>query len=173
MHIQYIMNGISRKTGLLITCMIFIISCTNPHVTYTEVYYVSNETKDTVYLVTEHSVVWDTCALENPQRAYFSSDRLPIAGGKTVRLHPITREYRDHLTNDQINVCPLIGMHSQLIAGQDTIIWNVTYPYMFETDSVWSIYNKVDWETMKDNDLPYTYYHTFRITIENIERSVQ
>lgn len=173
MHILHMMNGISKKTGLLLTCVLFLVACTNPHVTYTEMYFVSNETEDTIYLVTEHPIVWDTCAEENPQRAYFTSDRLPVAGGETVRLHPVTHEFRDQRMNDQINVCPLIGMHSQLVVGADMIVWNVTSPYMFETDSVWSIYNKVDWATVKDNDLPYTYYHTFRITTENIERSVQ
>lgn len=158
---------------MLAFVVILYASCTAPYTTFTDTYYIHNATDNVISLTTEHPVVWDTCAPENPQKVWFDSTTIFLKAGKTIRLHPIVREfkYKSVSVNDRLNVTWLIGTSTRLTAGTDTIVWQVQHNYMFESDSVWSIYNKRDWQTIKDNDLPYTYYHTFEITSEKIERN--
>ncbi len=162
-----------KKGVLYALAVVLCASCIHTHETYTEEYYISNATEDTIRLEISQSVVWDLCASYNPQEVYYDSTCLTIVKGQTVRLHPIVREFRYRQSTSQINVCRLIGTNTKLITKQDTIEWTVKYPHMFNNDSVWSIYNKRDWQTIQDNKKDYTYYHTFIISTDDIERSKQ
>lgn len=171
MRMTPITTGTINTLILLAMSMLFFTACTSHHVTFTDTYYVTNATENEISLITEHSIVWDTCSTENPQRAWFDSTCVLVQAGKTVRLHPVTREFKDKHSEDRLNVTQLIGNLTQLVSDTDTIVWQVKYPHMFTNDSVWSIYNTTDWQTAKDSEMPYMYYHTFVITTEQIERS--
>ena len=164
---------VGRIKSLILLAMgtLCFTACTSPYVTFTDTYFITNSTANEISLLMEHSVVWDTCAGDNPQRAWLDSTCVQIQAGKTIRVHPITREYKDKRGDYRLNVVPLIGSSTQLVSGIDTIGWQVKNPYMFTNDSVWSIYNTADWQTTEETDVPYTYYHTFVITAEQIERS--
>lgn len=164
-------HRISLYIILMILYMSFMTACVSPYETYTEEYYIYNETEDTVRLEMNSPIVWDVCPIQNPQETYYDSSCLPIAGGQIVRLHPVIREFRDSRSESKINVVDIIGTHTLLITTRDTLVWEVKYPYMFESDSLWSIYNKRDWQTVKDNQKSHTFYHTFIISSKNIERS--
>lgn len=171
MRMTHITTGTIKAIILLAMCTFCFTACTSHYVTYTDSYYVTNATESDISLMTECSIVWDTCSTDNPKRVWFDSTCVVVRAGKTIRLHPVTREYKNNQAGDLLNVVPLIGKSTQLISAADTIIWLVKYPYMFTNDSVWSIYNTNDWQTTTDSILPYTYYHTFIINPKHIERS--
>lgn len=159
-----------RQLSALV-CMCLLVSCTS-YVTYTDYYCITNETDTTICLVFTHSVMWDSCANENPQRAWFDKNTIQIETGKTARLHPIRKEYTYTKDTHYWDVTPVAGKSVQLIAWEDTILWQ-TDEKMFESDSIWSFYNTQDWKSEKDSKNPYSSIHTFFITTENIERSKQ
>ena len=167
-------TGINNKLAFLLgICILCMASCTSPYVTFTETYYISNEAEDTVRLLLEHPVVWDNNASENPQIVYYDSCCLTVSQGSTVRLHPVVRESKDCRSGSRINIAQIIGTSVKLVAGKDTIVWSVKNPYMFTSDRIWSIYNTADWQTTDNPQLPYAYDHTFTISTNRIEGSIQ
>ena len=166
-----------RKRMLLcmFACACIWASCGNPYVTVTDSFFIANESDSTIQIVLNQSVVWDTCATcavgDDLTRVWYNSNTMPIKAGGKVRLHPIRKEYTGDIPDRHWNVAPVIGSSTQLIAGMDTIVWQVKNPYMFTSDSVWSIYNTEDWTSEKDSTILHSYYHTFVITTEKIERS--
>lgn len=156
--------------GLIFGCM--FASCGHPYTTYTDTYFVSNQTEEEIRLVLDQAVMWDTCSIVNPQRAWYSTNNIPIAAGKTIRLHPIRREYKHVRAGDVLLISRIIGASAQLIAGNDTIIWKEhRYDYVYGDE--WSIYNDTDWVTTEDKEEPYRYDHTFVIDHQKIERAKQ
>lgn len=164
---------LKSRLDFFLLCLCFLTACSEQSATYTDCYYISNETSGEICLVTECAVVWDTCAPANIQRAWYSSNSIRMSSGQTVRLHPIAREYKLATVGDKMNVVPCLGMSTRLTIENDTVSWQTERPYMFYDDTVWSIYNTRDWTTEKDKEYPYTFHHTFVITQENIERAIQ
>ena len=153
----------------LLSGVCLLTSCIDQYATFTDIYYIHNKTLSEIVLETNHDLVWDTCGTSNPYRVSYNSVR--ISPLQTIRIHPVVRSERYQSGESTPNITPLIGTQNPLIYDSDTIEWEVDYPRMFTNDSVWSIYNTQYWQTVKDSDAPYTFYHTFVITTENMERS--
>lgn len=158
----------------LFACACVFTACVS-YETITDTFYVSNETGSEVSLVLSRSAVWDTCATTDLKRVWFDTNTITISAGKTVRLHPIRREFVSKNANTQWNIVNAVGATVRLVVGGDTISWhaqkNGKRDVMFVADTPWSIYNKECWDSSKDKDQPNTYHHRFVITSENIERS--
>ena len=179
MLIMFTMVGTTKKSthdwqvlflALVSTCI--LTSCVNKYTMFTDVYYVTNATDSTLRILTENSIVWDTCATNNLQHVWYNSGCVQIKPHKTIRLHPISREYKHMHAEDRMNIVTAIGKSAKLIIGTDTIQWSVTNPYMFTDTRTWSIYNTECWQTVEDKQVPYTFYHTFTISTDDIERSL-
>lgn len=160
------------KLAILLLVSALFSSC-NVHVTITDYYYLTNNADDTVRLLLNGSVVWDTCAAENVQRVWRDSNALIIAPRQTASLHPIRRSFSNKFAEHWWTIVGMLGRSVQLVYRNDTISWqNGRTSEMFTSDEVWSIYNKENWQSVQDKNLPYTYYHTFLITTDEIERSL-
>lgn len=161
------------KLAILALVSALFSACVNPYETMTDYYYFANHADDTVRLLLNGSVAWDTCAAENVQRVWRDSNALIIAPRKTACLHPIRRTFSNKYAEHWWTVVSMVGHSVQLIYRNDTISWqNGRTSEMFTSDEVWSIYNRASWQTVKDKKQPYTYYHTFLITTDEIERSL-
>ena len=162
------------KGKLVILAMVSALfsACINVYETATDYYYFTNHADDTVRLLLRPSVVWDTCAAENVQRVWCDSNALIIAPRKTACLHPIQRYFSNKYADHWWSIARVTGRSVQLVYRNDTISWQSERSEMFSSDEVWSIYNRESWQTVKDKKLPYTYYHTFLITTDKIERSL-
>lgn len=182
------MNGIiktmfSHRRMLIFVsaCMMALVSC-NQKETYTEVYYIRNDLDRSIILDFHRQLFYDTCSVPSTdplQRVCFESEA-EIPSGGTIRLHPICR--RELRPNDR-RAYPLGCLASlvTLIDGNDTIFWRpderLTYPgaifCMFSSDSIYSPFNNLCWHAVEDANIPNTFYYTFPITQEDIERSKQ
>lgn len=165
--------------GLL--CLLVLTSC-EKKVLITDVYYIRNESDQSVSFQ-GHYMFWDTCLYgqsEEPTETFFSENGVDILAHQSVRLHPISRK---DISPDshQVDIIPIISSRTTLIVGTKSILWISKYrseppamePIMFTDDSIWSIYNTNCWKTESDSDKPYTYYHTFLITEQNIQNILQ
>ena len=170
---KHFIIGSNSRLLCNVRILLFIVclsSCGHPYTTYTDTYFVSNQTEEGIRLVLDQAVMWDTCSTVNPQRAWYSTGNIPIAAGKTIRLHPIRREYKHERAGDVLEIGRMIGASAQLIIGKDTFIWK---EHEYVDDNEWSIYNNTDWVTTEDKDEPYRYDHTFVIDYQKIERAKQ
>ena len=163
---------ITKTTLFGALCAWMFSSCISPYTTYTDTYYVANRTAEPILLVTGSPVMWDTCAATNPQRAWYHSCEITILSGQTIRIHPITREFKHKDTGDRMNLRQVVGSTLLLIAGNDTIEWKAQkYDYVYGEE--WSFYDAEDWISTEDKNQPYCFYHTFVIDPEKIERAKQ
>lgn len=161
-----------RQMLLGALCAWMLTACIHPYTTYTDTYYVVNQTAEPILLVTGSPITWDTCATANPQRAWYNSCEIAVPAGQTIRIHPITREYKHQDTGDRMNVRQVVGSTLLLVAGSDTIEWKAQkYDYLYGEE--WSFYDAEDWISTEDKDKPYCFYHTFIIDQEKIERAKQ
>ena len=71
-----------RKFHILAFVVVLHASCIGPYTTFTDTYYIYNATDNVISLTTEHPVVWDTCAADNPQKAWFDSTFDPSTCGR-------------------------------------------------------------------------------------------
>lgn len=158
---------INKRLLVVLSLWIFLLSSCVPKETFTETYFISNGTDQEVSLVTNHSVVWDYGQNAGSSRVWYNSNTLTVAPHATIRLHPIIREDRSPQASYQWSVRNIIGTSTALIASTDTICWDTE-----SKDSAdWNIYKAADWETVEVES--HTYNHTFNITQEKIERSLQ
>lgn len=148
-------------------------SCRNDRVVITNVYYIQNDLDQLVALTFSKMVPWDTCATGSFFQVMYDSVCPEIPPHKAIRLHPIQREYKT-IASHSIDPGHFLGGFTKLIVHSDTIVWEskyAKYGHMFSSDSIWSIYNYEDWQTVQADDVLNTFYSTFHITQENIERS--
>ena len=124
-----------------------------------------------VTLELQNAVVWDNNSADTIQQVWYDSSSVSISSGKTIRLHPIKRDFKLNSNGGGLNVTHIIGNSSALIIGSDTILWETQKWRMFTSDTIWSIYNTENWLTTKDKDAPYTFHHSFVISSDRIERS--
>ena len=155
---------------LICICACGLASCVNPKQTLTDEYLIFNDLDMPVTMQFSEPIAWDTCPAGTFIRVmYDNAAELPAH--KQIRLHPIVREYEDPAMH-RVEAGYLLGEVTKLIVGTDTIVWESKYKRMFSSDSIWSIYNSDNWDIVKDPELPYTYYQTFRITQDQLERSL-
>lgn len=172
----------SRKRIILcaIACACLFVSCTQKE-TIILTYYIRNDCSQSVMLDFGRALFWDTCSIGSNATysyAWFGPEKMVIPSGQLIRLHPICRTASVHPEQPQLDAT-IFSSRAILISGKDTIIWIAAWenrppdqiPCMFDNDTVWSIYNLSCWQTIQDEQLPYTYYHLFTITDDKIERS--
>lgn len=185
-HVIGMMTGISKKVlvrwrGLLMAfaCVGCLAACEGPKETITDVYYIHNRCSQLITIDFGHPLFWDTCSAgSTATHCYvrYESEQVELPSGQIIRLHPVCRKAGDPLGH-QPNALFVLGVSIQLITSDDTIQWYPAWkdrlpdeePCMFDNDSVWSIYNVSNWQTIQDENLPYTYYHTFSVTEKDIE----
>ena len=149
-------TGINNKLAFLLgICILCMASCTSPYVTFTETYYISNEAEDTVRLLLEHPVVWDNNASENPQIVYYDSCCLTVSQGSTVRLHPGSIDSQPSALEAPATGSPAEGSYT----------W-----YNWKNLFTGTITTRIGRERVT---LPYAYDHTFTISTNRIEGSIQ
>lgn len=166
-----------KKTVLFLSiCLYLFSSCTNEREVVTDIYFIHNDLEQPVTLVFSNPVPWDTCLSGDFVRVMYDSICPNLPAQKTIRLHPVLRKYKKPENHDyQINPGYIFGGITKLIVNTDTIIWQSKYGkygHMFSTDSIWSIYNYENWQTVQAEDMPYTFYSTFTITPSHVERSL-
>ena len=159
-----------RKRMLLciFACAWIFSSCLRPMVTITDVYYIHNDLDKPVSLIPSFSVAWDTCATGEFVRVWCSDERIAIPANKTIRLHPIDRDF-DYPGAHRIEPGHILGSMTRLVCDNDTVVWESQYGHMFTSDEIYSIYNKNNWKTVSDKNRPNTYHSTFNIIQSAIE----
>ena len=165
------LNSRKRVLFCALACACLFISCRKGE-KFTDVYYIHNDLDQSVSFLFAHPMVWDTCATDSFVRVWYNSERAEIQAHKTIRLHPIDRDYT-YPSAHAIEPGSLLGETTKMVVGADTIVWFSKYSRMFTDDSVWSVYNTLDWKTVKDQRQPNTYYSTFTITEQSVERSLK
>lgn len=168
----------SSNIILLLAILMLSNACTRKE-TITDVYYIHNDLDYDVMFDFSNQVLWDDCSdtTLHYTRVNEGAKTIILPAHSTIRLHPICREYANP-SSHQIAPYYIIGEHTLFVANTDTIRWQAairstppTYRLsMFTSDSVWSIYNTKNWQTVQDNIMPYTYYHTFSVTESDLER---
>ena len=168
----------ARNILLLLVILGGFSACV-PKETITDVFYIHNDLDREVIFEFTNQVTWDDCSdsTQTYTRVNEGQQTIVLPAQSTIRLHPICREYANPASH-QIAPYYIIGERTQLFVDADTISWRAplrstppTYRLsMFTSDTVWSIYNTQSWQTVQDNNLPYTYYHTFSVTESDLER---
>jgi len=161
-----------------LACACLLASCRDDRVVVTDVYYIQNEMDKPVTLDFSNLLFWDTCTAslsDKHTQVYFESDDIEIPAHGTIRLHPISRDYVNPSAHE-VNLVHAIGARTTLVSDSDTVSWiayktKINTYRMFTSDSIWSIYNTNNWQTISDENVPYTYYNIFSITQKDIERS--
>lgn len=152
----------------MFACAWIFSSCLRPMVTITDVYYIHNDLDKPVSLIPSFSVAWDTCATGEFVRVWCSDERIAIPANKTIRLHPIDRDF-DYSGAHRIEPGHILGSMTKLVCDNDTVVWESQYGHMFTSDEIYSIYNKNNWKTVSDKNRPNTYHSTFNIIQSAIE----
>lgn len=176
-----IINSQIRRRMLLcaFACACLLSSCTQKE-TITDVYYIHNECNQSIVIDFGHPLFWDTCSVGSTATysyVQFETEQIDILPGQVIRLHPICRQ-EVNPSGHQLDATLVVGSNAKLILDGDTIEWHCAWkdrlpdkiPCMFSDDSTWSIFNVSCWQTIQDETLPYTFYHTFSISETDIER---
>ena len=160
-------------------CVCLLISCTRGE-TVTDVYYIHNECNQPALIDFGRTIFWDTCTIGvTTTYSHVRFEQIEILPNQMIRLHPICRSEEKNPSVHQLDATIIAGSDTKLIIDGDTIKWQCAWkdrlpfrdPCMFNDDSIWSIYNVSCWQTVQDELLPYTHYHTFSISEKDIERS--
>ena len=165
----------SKIVVYLCICLGCLSSCVDKREIVTDIYYICNDLEQPIALEFSYPVPWDTCLSGDFVRVMYDSICPNIPPHKSIRLHPIQREYKKP-DNHQIAPGYIFGGITKLILNADTIVWKskyAKYGHMIFSDSIWSIYNYQNWQIKQADNLPYTFYSTFSITPSDIERSLQ
>ena len=160
-----------RMVFYAIVCACTLSSCVDKRETITDEYFIHNDSESPVTLQFSQYVAWDTCSDGTFIQVKYDHICEGLPAHKKIRLHPIVREYKMPSLHG-IQAGYILGEVTKLIVHTDTVLWYSKYGKMFTNDSIWSIYNTNNWDIVKDQELPQTYYMTFTITEDQLERSI-